>query len=182
VNTAKELAEAREKQRRAENAQKAKAAADRLFPGEQWQQVAEGIYLSPRRPIGKKTNFAAEKRDAEILRDLGGTVYFVPESRSAPGKKYDAIVNGEEMEFKNVHGSARTLAEQFLKSRTQAPNVFIIIESNLSKHEVIQELIAARKNTRYENKNVFNGGKIILKFEGNNNLLYLNVDELENMG
>jgi hypothetical protein len=175
-----ELAEAQEERCRRENARKAKEAADRLFPGEQWQQVEEVIYLSPHRPIGKKTNFAAEKRDAEILRDLGGTVYFVPEGRSTPGKKYDAIVNGEEMEFKNVGGNATTLQTQFLKSRYQAPNVFINLEeSSLTKGEVITALHGARNIDRFAQQNKFTGGRIILKIGGLGDLVYLDVDSLK---
>jgi hypothetical protein len=97
--------EAQEKKRREENARKAKEAADHLFPGETWQPLEAGIFLSSRRPVGKKTNFAAEKKDVEILKSFSGTIYFVPEARSAPGKKYDAIVNGQKMEFKNIHGT-----------------------------------------------------------------------------
>ena len=39
---------------REENARKAREEADRLFPGHRWRKVEDGIYLSPRRPIGKK--------------------------------------------------------------------------------------------------------------------------------
>jgi hypothetical protein len=95
-------AEEREAKRRQENAEKAKAAADQLFPGEKWIHKEEGIYLSPNRPIGKKSNFIDEFRDAQILRDLGSTVYLVQESSRQSGKKYDAIVNGMLFEFKNI--------------------------------------------------------------------------------
>ena len=162
-----------------ENAKKARQTADKEFPSEKWKKLDEGIYLSPRRPIGEKTSFVNEKKDAEILKSLGSTVYLVAEVRSDKSKKYDAIVNGEKMEFKNITGNAATLADQFLNSRRQAPNVFINIESNLSKHEVIGALIGARNNPRYERRNKFPGGKIILKFEGDPDLLRLNVDDLK---
>ena len=42
---------------RQENARKAKEAADKFFPNEQWKFVEEGIYLSSRRPIGKRSNY-----------------------------------------------------------------------------------------------------------------------------
>jgi hypothetical protein len=117
--------ERKEKQQREENAKKAKATADQLFPGEKWKQLDDGIYLSPRRPIGKKTNFKDEKHDAQILQKLGSTVYLVPEDSRAPGRKYDAIVNGQQFEFKNMHGaSEETLKFHFLKSRDKPPTCF----------------------------------------------------------
>ena len=144
-------AEAREIKRRQENAKNAKEAANGLFPGEKWIHKEEGIYLSPNRPIGKKTNFEDELKDAQILRDLGSIVYLVSEMRSMPGKKYDAIVNGMMMEFKNMHGSStRTLKDHFLDSREQAPNVFINLEkSKLTKREIMTTLYAARNSADY---------------------------------
>ena len=174
-------AEEREAKKRQENAKKAKAAADQLFPGEKWISKEAGIYLSPNRPIGKKTNYEDELKDAQILRDLGSIVYLVSEIRSMPGKKYDAIVNGMMMEFKNIHGaSTRTLKDHFLDSREQAPNVFITLEkSKLTKREIMTTLYAARNSADYAKKNGYTGGRIILKIKGQTNLIYLNVDDLK---
>jgi hypothetical protein len=174
-------AEAREAKRRQENAKKAKEAADRLFPGEKWINKEVGIYLSPSRPVGKKSNFVDEFQDAQILRDFGSTVYLVQESSRQSGRKYDAIVNGLKMEFKNMHGSSLlTLRDHFLNSRKQAPNVFINLEkSPLPRHEIIRALYAARNSDDYARKNGYKGGRIILKIRGRKNLIYLNVDDLK---
>ena len=178
-------------QRRKDNAQKAKEAADRLFSGEKWQKVEEGIFLSPNREIGQNSSYKAELQDARILRDLGNTVYLVPELRSTPGRKYDALVNGEKMEFKNVAGNKNTLVTHFLKSRSQAPNVFLNLEtSNLTQRQIMSALYGARKSVTHTDKkgntikgytdsNVFNGGRIILKIKGHKYLVYLNVDYLK---
>jgi hypothetical protein len=172
--------QAREQQRRQKNARKAKESADKLYPGEQWKKVEDGIYLSPRRPIGAKSNYKNEKWDALILSILGSIVYLIPDDSRAPGNKFDAIVNGLPMEFKNIDGNANTLKTQFLKSRSQAPNVFINLEkSNLTKREAIKALFGARNNARYAIKNKFKGGIIILKIKGQKDLIYLNVDELK---
>jgi SPP1 gp7 family putative phage head morphogenesis protein len=174
---------AKEKRRQEENARKAKEAADRLFPDEKWKQIEDGIYLSPRRPIGKKTSFKDEKHDALILKLLGSIVYLVPEERSAPGKKYDAIVDGEQFEFKNVKGGMEALKHQFLRSRSQAPNVFINLEeSNLTKHQIITALYGARNSPEYGEYNRFRSGKIILKLKGQTNLIHLDVDDLKASG
>jgi len=172
---------AREAKLRRENARKARQAANKFFPNEKWVKVAEGIFLSPRRAIGKKSNYRDELRDAQILRDLGGTVYLAPEVRSDPNKKFDAIVNGLMMEFKNMHGaSARTLKDHFLDSREQAPNVFINLENSpLTWREIINTLYAVRNSLDYDKKNKHKGGRIILKIRDQESLIYLNVDDLK---
>jgi len=174
---------AKEAERRVENARKAKAAAEVEFPGVKWNKVEDGIYQTSIRS-------EEELRSARILRDLGSTVYFVPEGSRLPGKKFDAIVNGLHYEFKNVGGNSNTLQRQFLKSRSQAPNVFINLEtSNLTRQEVIGALYTARNSfTRadprgniikgYVDSNNFAGGRIIIKLKGQDSLIYLNVDDL----
>jgi hypothetical protein len=181
----KQQAEAQEAKRRQENARKAREFAEKEFPEEKWKIVEEGIYLSPRRPIGEKTNYKKEKRNAQILCDSGSTVYFVPEIRSDSNKKYDAIVDGLKFEFKNIEGNENTLETQFLRSRAQAPNVFINLEeSNLTRRKIMSTLYGARnkpetdKNHGYAHYNKFTGGTIILKIKEQKNLIYLNVDDL----
>ena len=163
------------------DAARAREAADRLFPDEQWVAVEPGIYRSSRRAIGKNSNYPDELRDAQILRDLGGVVYLAPEVRSNPSKKFDAIVNGLRFEFKNMHGaSARTLKGHFLNSREQAPNVFINLENSpLTKREILNTLYAVRNSLDYDKKNTHKGGRIILKIKGEESLIYLNVDDLK---
>ncbi|MDR2921993.1 MAG: hypothetical protein LBU85_01470 [Treponema sp.] len=179
--TVQQQAEAKESKRRQDNAKKARQAADRQFPNEKWKTIEEGIYLSPNRPIGKNSNYIDELRDAQILRDLGSTVYLAPEVRSDPKKKYDAIVNGLMMEFKNQEGkSVLTLKDHFLDSREQAPNVFINLEkSPLTKREIINTLYAARNSVDYGRKNKHKGGRVILKIRGQKNLIYINVGSLK---
>jgi len=180
------MEEVREAERQADNAKRAREAADQLFPGEKWITVEEGIYLSPRRPVGKNSNYKDELRDAQILRNFGSTVYLVPESSRQAGKKYDAIVNGMKFEFKDISGNTNTLEHQFLRSRSQAPNVFINLEkSRLTRTEIMSTLYGARNKPEtgkirgYAHSNRFKGGRIILKIRGQENLIYLNVDDLK---
>jgi len=172
-----------------ENAKKARKIADKLFPNEQWTLVEDGIYLSPNRPVGGKSNYKDELRDAQILRDSGNIVYLVPDARNNPNKKYDAIVNGLKFEFKNVGGNANTLEIQFLRSRSQAPNVFINLEtSNMTKKQIKSVLSGARnkrdsaKSPGYNHYNKFMGGRIILKIRGKKKLLFINVDDMKAPG
>jgi len=111
--------------------------------------------------------------------------------RSDPNKKFDAIVNGLMMEFKNVGGNENTLIAHFLKSRSQAPNVFINLEtSNLTRDEVMGALYSARNSvTRtdpygnvikgYAENNKFSGGRVVLKLREHDSLIYLNVNDLK---
>jgi len=169
-----------------ENAKKAKTAANKFFPGEKWIKVEEGIYLSPRRAVGKKSNYTNELRDAQILRNLGSTVYLSPEPRTERSRKFDAIVDGQRFEFKNIGGNTNTLEHQFLRSRSQSPNVFINLEkAALSKREIMSTLYRARnkvesaKSHGYAFYNEFKGGKIILKINGTDYLVYIDVDDLK---
>ncbi|WP_461251053.1 hypothetical protein [Treponema sp. R8-4-B8] len=188
--TLQQQTEAKEAERVADNAKKARQFAEQEYPGEKWKREDKRIFVSPRR---KRGNFEDEFKDAQILRDLGSTVYLVPENNRQPGTKYDAIVNGMKYEFKNVGGNANTLATHFLKSRSQAPNVFINLEtSDLSRHEVMGTLYNARNSVThtdghgniikgYAERNKFHGGRIILKLKGHKNLIYLNVDDLKSL-
>jgi hypothetical protein len=171
---------------RKEKARRAKDTAACLFPDEKWIKIEQGIFLSSRRSIGKKTNYAEELRDAQILRDTGSTVYLAPESRHKRGKQFDAIVDGLIFEFKSVGGNTNTLEHQFLRSRSQAPNVFINLEtSNLTKKQIMSALYKARNKdeTRashgFDYYNKFNGGTIILKIKDQSILEYLKVDDLK---
>ncbi|MCL2609651.1 MAG: hypothetical protein FWD94_07105, partial [Treponema sp.] len=166
---------------KAENAARAKAAADREFPGEKWIEVEDGIYRSAQKDTGTQ-GYIDELRIANILHDIGGTVYLVPERRTKD-KKYDAIVNGLQMEFKTVRGGRTALKNRFFESRLQAPNVFINLEnSNLTRPQIMSALYGARNSTKYPtketNKDAHTGGRIILKIKGRDNLIYLNVDDL----
>jgi len=186
--TIRRQTETRETKRIAENERKARQLADQEYPGEKWEKEDDRIYSSPRR---KRTNFENEFRDAQILRDFGSTIFLVPENSRQPGTKYDAIVNGMKFELKNVGGKPNTLFTHFLKSRSQAPNVFINLEtSDMTRHEAIGALFSARNSVThtdkqgrvikgYAEKNKFNGGRIILKLKKHKNLIYMNVDDLK---
>jgi hypothetical protein len=120
------------------------------------------------------------------LRDLGSTVYLAPEQSRRSGRKFDAIVNGLQFEFKNVGGNANTLEHQFLRSRSQAPNVFINLEtSNLTRRQIISTLYGARNKVGtdishgYSYYNKFKGGQIILKIREQESLIYLSVNDLK---
>jgi len=88
-------------------------------------------------------------------------------------------------------GNANTLAAHFLKSRSQAPNVFINLEtSSLTRREVMVALYSARNSVThtdshgntikgYAERNKHHSGRIILKLKGYKNLIYLNVDDLK---
>jgi len=175
-----------EAERLADNAKKAREAArGPTISGRKVDNCGERDISVPT-PVGKNSNYKDELLDAQILRNFGSTVYLVPESSRQAGKKYDAIVNGMKFEFKDISGNTNTLEHQFLRSRSQAPNVFINLEkSSLTRTEIMSTLYGARNKPEtgkirgYANSNRFKGGRIILKIKGQKNLIYLNVDDLK---
>lgn len=171
---------AEEQQRRVSNARKARELADKEFPGEAWIFIEDGIYRSPRRPIGVKSNYADELRDAQILRDLGSTVYLCPENRYIQGKKYDAIVDGLRMEFKNIGGNSNTLKTQFIRSRKQAENVFLNLETSaMSKREAVTALYRSKMSEDYAKINAYQDeGWVILKIQGADSLVHIKISAL----
>jgi hypothetical protein len=111
--------------------------------------------------------------------------------RSAAGRKFDALVSGFRVEFKNVGGNATTLEAQFLKSRKQAPNVFINLEtSRLTQKQAESALRRARNSVTHiapngrvrkgwSDTNRFAGGTVILKINGLDDLVFLDVNRLK---
>jgi hypothetical protein len=61
----KQQQEEKERKQRLENAKKARAMADNLFPDEKWKSIDENVYLSPHRKKG--SSFEDEVKDAKIL-------------------------------------------------------------------------------------------------------------------
>ena len=99
---------------------------------------------------------------------------------------FRSMVNGLPFEFKNVGGNANTLEHQFLRSRSQAPNVFINLEtSNLTRRQIMSTLYGAKNKVEtgtshgYSYYNKFKGGRIILKIKGQESLIYLDVADLK---
>ncbi|MDR0908296.1 MAG: hypothetical protein LBM77_00890 [Spirochaetaceae bacterium] len=195
-------------------AEKAKKAARRLFPGADWEELDERIYVAKSKlkraeKAQKKrdaklakgeeageddwTNFLNERENAEILRDLGHTVYLVPETTRGKGSipQFDALVDGKKMEFKNMTSdNFDTFAGHFLKSRTQAPNVFFNLEkAEISSSMVRNYLSRARFSDKYpvwhkedkENK-TFKGGEAIFKIKGHNGLIRIRVNKIKQPG
>jgi len=79
---------------RDENARKALEVADRLYPGHEWVKVEDGIYLSTRRTIGENSGYERELRNAQLLCDLGSTVYLVPERSLEKGRSMMPSLTG----------------------------------------------------------------------------------------
>jgi SPP1 gp7 family putative phage head morphogenesis protein len=179
ANTNNEMAkrqqEEQEQRRLEKNREKAQKFAKKEFPNEKWKQESERIYVAEKKK--RDANYKVEMNMARILESKGSTVFILPEDRRSRDKKADAIVNGDYMEFKTVIGGLNSLQHRFLKSRSQSRNVFINIESDLSKSDVVSTLAGTRAGNKYPAHNNFQGGKIILRFRGGK-MLYLNVDDL----
>jgi len=78
-----------------------------------------------------------ELRQSGILARKGNSVWLTPEPGEYMKRVTDAVVNGVPYEFRNISGNARTLEWEFgnIKEKGKNVNVFINIESSISKNE-----------------------------------------------
>jgi len=102
-----------------------------------------------------------ELLQARILADRGSTVYLLPEMPQ-PGIKHvkhpDAVVDGYIMEFKTITGSIRQVEERYKEARVKTENIFLKIDTSLSRHEV------TRKLSGYIQRKGYTGGIILAYF------------------
>jgi len=105
-----------------------------------------------------------ELRQASILAGMGNSVYLIPESAGYGVRPKDAVVNGVLYEFREITGKARTLEWEFgnAKGKGNDTNVFITIESNISKHEARRRIgMVLERHPEYT-------GKIVVSFNSSN--------------
>jgi len=103
-----------------------------------------------------------ELRQAGILAKLGYYVYLTPEPGRYKKRAFDAIVNGFPFEFRNITGKNRQVEQEFsdAKTKDKAANVFMNIDSNISKHEVRRRIVMVL------NRHPDYVGKIVVSFQG----------------
>jgi len=162
--------------RRADNDQKSAALASRLFPGERWIPAGQGIYFAASREPRSNNQakvFEKELAQARILAGQGAVVYLLPEIGPSGKKHPDAVVNGLITEFKTITGSIKKVEDNFKEARKKAENVFLKIDTNLSRETVQRKLegVILQKNYR--------GGLVIVYLKAAGALYYWNVDDLK---
>ena len=167
-----------DEQRREDNAQKAKEAADGLYPHEKWEVLEAGIYIAKSRmPRSAEQINILEKelRQARILAERGSTIYLLPETAN-PNEKHvkhpDAVVDGYVMEFKTITGSIRQVEERYKEARAKTGYVFLKIDAHLTRHDV------TRKLSGYIKRKGYSGGVIFAYFTGNGEFYCWNEAEL----
>jgi hypothetical protein len=108
----------------------------------------------------QRKNLRKEMRQASILVEKGNSVYLIPERAGYGERPKDAVVNGVLYEFREITGNARTLEWEFgdAKGKGNDTNVFINIESNISKYEAQRRIgMVLERHPEYT-------GKIIVSF------------------
>jgi len=103
-----------------------------------------------------------ELRQAGILAGQGNSVYLTPEPGRYKKRVTDAIVNGVPFEFRNITGKNRQVEQEFsdAKTKDRATNVFMNIDSDISKHEVRRRIVMVLdRHPDYT-------GKIVVSFKG----------------
>lgn len=121
--------------------ERTKNAAKELYPSEQWEEKAKGIYVAKDRIPKNKPQievFEKEFQMAKIAADNGHIVYMLPETNS--GKNPDTIMDGEPTEFKEITGSIKSVGKRFKEALKQGKNVFINIKSPLLIDDVWKKI------------------------------------------
>ena len=121
-------------------------------------------------PANKEQRDILEKelRQARMLAELGNSVYLTPEYGGYKKRVADAIVNGAAYEFRNVTGRSRQIEQLFSDAKTKgkATNVFINIDSDISKQEARRRIgMVIERHPDYT-------GKILIAFKGKNICLW----------
>jgi hypothetical protein len=114
----------------------------------------------PKSPEQRRT-LRKELRQASILANKGNSVYLIPENAGYGVRPKDAVVNGVLYEFREINGNARTLEWEFgdaKENKGNDTNMFISIESNISKNEVRRRIgMVLERHPEYT-------GKIVVSF------------------
>jgi len=163
------------------NMEKALQKANVFYPHEKWDILETGIYIAksrmPRSAEQIKT-LDKEIQQARILVERGSIVYLLPE-KPKPGEKHikypDAVVNDCVMEFKEITGSLRQVEVRYKEARVKAQNIFIKIDTQISRHEF------TRKLSGYIKRKGFSGGVIFAYFTESGEFYRWTEEELSNL-
>ena len=161
----------------AKNAEKTKRMAIGLYPQEIWEFLENDIYIAKSR-IPRSTEqintLKKELRQARILSARGSTIYLLPETQAGiKNIKYpDAIVDGNVMEFKTITGSIRQVEARYKEARIKTTCIFMLIDSDLSKHAF------TRKLSGYIRRKGLTGGIVIAYFSKSNDYYKWTEEEL----
>lgn len=153
-----------EKQRRDDNAAKAREVVKGLYPHEKWEVLEAGVIIAKSRmprSADQINTLEKELRQARILVERGSTVYLLPEATSSNEKNIkhpDAVVDGYVMEFKTITGSIRQVEARYKEAREKSKYVFLKIDAELTRHEV------TRKLSGYIKRKGYSGGVILAYF------------------
>jgi hypothetical protein len=127
--------------------------------------IPENVRVAESRmPINseQRRTLRKELRQAGILSRQGNSVYLTPEPGRYKKRVTDAIVNGVSFEFRNITGKNRQIEQEFsdAKAKDKAANVFINIDSDISRHEVRRRIgMVLDRHPDYT-------GKIVVSFNG----------------
>jgi len=129
--------------------------------------IPENVKVAESRmPINseQRRTLRKELRQAGILSKQGNSVYLIPEPGRYKERVTDAIVNGVPFEFRNITGKNRQVEQEFsdAKTKDKAANVFMNIDSDISRHEVRRRIVMVLdRHPDYT-------GKIVVSFQGKN--------------
>ena len=108
--------------------------------------IPENVSVAESRiPINseQRRTLRKELRQAGIFSRQGNSVCLTPEPGRYKERVPDAIVNGVPFEFRNITGKNRQVEQEFsdAKIKDKAANVFMNIDSDLSRYEVRRRIV-----------------------------------------
>ncbi len=120
---------------------KNKNAAEKLFPKEEWEEKATGVFVAKGREPKTKQQTEIFKKEYDmslIAQKYGHTVYMLPETST--GKNPDAIMDGMKTEFKNITGGLNKVGIRFREAMKQGDNVYLKIDSDIDVRDVYKKI------------------------------------------
>jgi hypothetical protein len=172
-----------------QNAEKSRALASALFPGEVWIFKEPGIWVAESRlseEDKEPDKWEREMSQVRILTRRGSVAYFLPE-RTMPGgsgeRSADLVLDGVILEMKTTAGTRTTLGSEFKHGYRQGAalakqaaakpehSVFIRLKTNLSLISVMSKIAGELKGRTGQ-------GRFICYFETSGELYAWTYDEL----
>jgi len=171
-----------------ERAEKTRAVAAALFPGEEWVATEAGVWVAKSRLSERereRDKWEKEMAQVRILTSRGSVAYFLPERDMGARERRcaDMVLDGVVMEMKTVTGSRSALGWEFQQGYKQGKALFQNRAAG-SEHSVFVRLLpdlpvaSVKAKIAGELKERHDNGEFICFFERSGDLYTWSYAEL----